>query len=141
MAEVNVIGTPKAGIALRAALWVAQLLVAVPFVAFGFMKATAPVEQLATMMAWAGQLPEFVVRVTGVIDMAGGLGLVLPALTRVKPVLVRYAAMGCIALQSCAIVFHVSRGEANLIWLNFVFLALSIFVLWGRTTKAPIAAR
>jgi hypothetical protein len=51
------------------------------------------------------------------------------------------AALGCTVLQVFAITFHVSRGEAVVTPLNFVLLALSLFVLWGRGRKAPIASR
>jgi hypothetical protein len=44
-------------------------------------------------------------------------------------------------LQVFAIVFHLSRGEAAVTPLNLVLLVLSLFVLWGRGRKAPIAPR
>jgi hypothetical protein len=51
------------------------------------------------------------------------------------------AAVGCAALQASAIVFHVSRGEAANTPFNFLLVALSLFVAWGRRAKAPIAPR
>ena len=51
------------------------------------------------------------------------------------------AALGCAVLQVIALVFHLSRGEAPVTPLNAVLLALSLFVLWGRSRKAPIAPR
>jgi hypothetical protein len=44
-------------------------------------------------------------------------------------------------LQVLALAFHLSRGEAEVTPLNIVLLALSLFVLWGRNSKAPIAPR
>jgi hypothetical protein len=73
--------------------------------------------------------------------MAGGVGLLLPALTRIKPGLTVAAALGCTVLQALAIAFHISRGEVAMTPVNFTFLALSVFVLWGRGRKAPIPAR
>ena len=70
--------------ALRVGLWIAQLLVGVPFVMIGFMKLTTPIPELAKMMPWAGQLPVLFVRSIGLVDVAGGVGIVLPALTRGK---------------------------------------------------------
>ena len=72
------------------------------------------------------------VRTLGVIDLLGGLGVVLPWLTRIRPGLTVAAALGCAALQCCAIVFHIVRGETSVIWFNLVFLALAAFVLVGR---------
>jgi len=44
-------------------------------------------------------------------------------------------------LQIAAIFVHVSRGETAAMPLNFVLLALSVFILWGRAGRAPIAPR
>lgn len=84
------------------------------------------------MMPWMGQVPEWFMRATGVIDLAGGLGIILPSLTHIKPRLTAAAASGCALLMACAIVFHVSRGEARATPFNFWVLGLSLFVLWGR---------
>jgi hypothetical protein len=92
-------------------------------------------------MPWTGQYPEGFVRFMGLVDLAGGLGILLPALTRILPRLTVLAALGCVVLQVCALVFHLSRGEAMVTPLNVVLLALSLFVLWGRGKKAPILPR
>jgi hypothetical protein len=83
------------------------------------------------------------VRALGAIDLACGIGIgigigiLLPALLRM-PRLTVWAALGCVALQLCAIVLHVSRAEYMLLPLNLVLLALSAFVWWSRMKKAPI---
>jgi hypothetical protein len=93
------------------------------------------------MIPWAGQLPKVFVRFIAVVDIAGGIGILFPALTRVKPNLTVLAALGCSVLQVLAITFHFSRGEGMLTPMNFGLLALSLFVLWGRSKKAPIFPR
>jgi hypothetical protein len=93
------------------------------------------------MMPWTGEHSEAFVRIIGLIDLAGGIGILLPALTRILPRLTVLAALGCTVLQVFAITFHVSRGEAAVTPLNLVLLALAVFVLWGRGRKAPIAPR
>ncbi|WCM93375.1 DoxX family protein [Acidovorax sp. NCPPB 2350] len=129
------------GTLLRAGLWVAQCLVAFVFCASGFMKLTTPIPELSAMMPWTGQHPAAFVRAIGLIDLAGGLGILLPALTRILPRLTVWAALGCVVLQVFAIVFHLSRGEAMALPLNFVLLPLCAFVLWGRARRAPIRPR
>jgi hypothetical protein len=129
------------GRALRAGLWVAQALIFIAFSAAGLVKLFTPIPQLAAMMPWTGEHSETFVRVIGIIDLAGGIGILLPALTRIMPNLSVLAALGCSVLQVFAIIFHVSRGEAVVTPLNFVLLTLAAFVLWGRSRKAPIAAR
>lgn len=126
---------------LSVGLWTAQGLIFASFVTFGAMKLFLPVEQLAAMWVWPGQVPEPFLRVMGVVDAAGGIGVLLPALTRIQPRLTVGAALGCAVLQIAAIVFHVSRGEAYVTPLNAVLLALSAFIFWGRAWKAPILPR
>ncbi len=128
-------------LALRIGLWIAQTLVFLLFGSAGLMKLLTPIPQLAAMMPWAGDYSESFVRVMGLIDLAGGIGILLPALTRIMPGLTVLAALGCATLQCFAIVFHVSRGEAAVTPLNLVLLGLSLFVLWGRSRKAPVQPR
>ncbi len=133
--------SPSASKPLRIALWIAQAIVFVVFVGSGFVKLTMPIPELSAMMPWTGQYSPSFVRFIGMVDMAGGLGILLPALTRIKPTLTVWAALGCATLQVLAIAFHVSRSEFMVLPLNFVLLPLSLFVLWGRSKRAPITAR
>lgn len=52
------------------------------------------------------------------------------------------AALGFVLVQLLAIPFHAVRGElAMALPINLVLLGLSLFVLWGRGKKAPVAPR
>ncbi|NBG67460.1 DoxX family protein [Acidiluteibacter ferrifornacis] len=74
-------------------------------------------------------------------DLLGALGLILLAALRIQPKLTTLAAYGGILLMLAGIVFHLSRGEANVIGLNFLLIALLSFVVWGRTKKVPIEVK
>ena len=126
---------------LRFGLWVAQALLFCALTSGGVMKLLLPIARLAAMWPWTGQLPAASVRILGLIDLAGGVGVLLPALTRIKPGLTVLAALGCSVLMVFAIFFHVSRGEAANTPFNFLLLALSLFILWGRYRQAPILPR
>lgn len=125
---------------LHVALWIAQILLAVLFIGTGITKLITPVSALAGMWPWAGEYPNLV-RWTGILDLCGGIGVILPALTGIRPGLTALAALGCAVLQACAIAFHFSRGEAANTPFNFSVLAFALFVFWGRRTKAPISPR
>ena len=133
--------TPTSGRALRIGLWIAQVLISVVFTSAGLVKLLTPIPQLAAMMPFAGEYSETFVRSVALVDLAGGIGILLPALTRILPRLTVLAALGCSVLQVFAFVFHISRGEAATTPLNFVLLALALFVLWGRSRKAPVVPR
>jgi hypothetical protein len=135
------LSAPRTGKWLNFGLWAAQILLGLAFCLFGFMKITSPIAELSKTMPWAGQMPLAFVRFIGVIDSLGGLGVLLPAITRILPFLTVWAAIGCAVLQVLAIMFHASRGEFQVLPLNFILLALAAFILWGRTRKFPIRAR
>ncbi len=129
------------GKGLRVGLWVVQGLLAATFLAAGLMKATAPLEQLQASMPWVSGAMGPAVRLIGVVEVAGALGLVLPAATRVKPSLTPLAALGLTTVMVFASLTHLVRGEVQMLPITAVLAGLAAFVAWGRSRKAPIAPR
>lgn len=127
--------------AVHITLWVAQVLLAAIFIMSGFMKASTPVEQLSAMIPWASDVPLALVRFIGTVELLGGIGLLLPSLLRIKPMLTVLASAGLAIIMFLAIPFHVSRGEAQMIGVNALFMLIALFVVWGRWKKAPILAK
>lgn len=123
-------------------LWVAQILLALGFGSAGVMKLFMPVVDLGTQMHWVSVTPEWLVRFIGAAELAGALGMILPAATRILPWLTPLAALGFAVIQVLAIGTHASLGEtAMTLPANLVLLALSLFVAWGRWRKSPIPPR
>lgn len=117
-------------------LWAAQILVAIAFGFFGFLKATQSAAALAPTMHWVTPHTMLFVHTLGVLEMLGAIGVTLPWLTRIQPRLTVLAALCFVMVQVLAIAFHASRGEtAQTIPLNLVLLSLSAFVLWGRNKR------
>jgi uncharacterized membrane protein YphA (DoxX/SURF4 family) len=121
-------------------LWIVQGLLGLMFAGTGLWKLLTPIPDLGAKMPWMAQVSPSFLHLTAVLDLLGGLGILLPSVTRIKPGLAVWGALGCAALMVGAIVFHISRGEAANTPFNFVLVALSLFVAWGRS-KAPIAPR
>jgi hypothetical protein len=111
------------------------------FVGTGLWKVATPIPELAAKMPWMGQVSPSFLYLTALFDTLGGLGILLPSVTRIKPGVAVLGALGCVGLMAGAIVFHFSRGEGASTPFNFVLVALSLFVAWGRGFKAPIAPR
>jgi uncharacterized membrane protein YphA (DoxX/SURF4 family) len=114
------------------ALWIAQILLAAAFLGAGLMKLTQPKDKIAQSMAWAGDFSPTVIKLIGLVEVLGALGLVLPAVTDIAPVLVPAAALGLAIVMVGAIVTHARRGEKQMIGANVVLLLLALFVAWGR---------
>lgn len=127
--------------ALNISLWCIQGLLAVTFVGTAVWKTVTPLPQLAAQIPWAGQVSAGLLYGTAFFDLLGGLGVLLPSVTRVKPRLAVLAALGCAALQAAAIIFHVSRGEVANTPFNLLLLGLALYVAWGRHNRAAISPR
>ena len=122
-------------------LWILQVLLAVAFGMAGFMKLSLPVAELAKQLPWTADVSTGLVRFIGVAEVAGALGLLLPALTRIRPSLTVLAAGGLALVMILAAGFHLSRGEAPMVAPNLVLALLAGLIAWGRSKKAPIAAK
>ena len=85
-----------------------------------------------------GAVPVTLARFIGAAEIVGALGLLLPALTRIRPSLTPMAAGGLATIMVLATVVHLVRGEMSLVPVNLVLGGLAVFVWWGRTQKAPI---
>jgi len=79
------------------------------------------------------------IRFIGIAEVLGALGLILPAALRILPVLTPLASLGLAMIMVLATALHASKGEP--IGTQVVFLLLTLFVVWGRFSKAPISAR
>ena len=122
-------------------LWVAQCLLAVFFLLAGGMHAFMPIEQASKFAAWIATAPVALVRFIGIAELAGAIGVLLPAATRVKPWLTPLAAAGLATIMLLAIPVHVARGELDMLGRNLAALTVAAFVVWGRVNRVRIAAR
>jgi uncharacterized membrane protein YphA (DoxX/SURF4 family) len=114
------------------ALWVAQGLLAVAFLAAGVTKLRQPKEKLAKNMAWVEDFSQPAVRTIGVLEVLGAIGIVVPALTGILPWLTSLAALGLVLLMIGAALTHLRRREYGNIAMNAVLLVLAAFVVYGR---------
>jgi putative oxidoreductase len=125
---------------LHISLWIAQVVLAGMLLA-GILKSTTPISELSVSMSWVNEFPAAFVRFIGITQLLGSLGLILPSLLRIKPILTPLAALGFLITMFFAIIVHVAHGEANVIMTNIILGALAAFIAWGRYKKAPITAK
>lgn len=120
-------------------LWIVQIMLALVFGLTGLLKVTQPPERLATHMGWVDDVAPATVRLVGVLEVLGAVGLILPAATRILPWLTPVAAGGLVLTMVGAMLTHLRRHENSRISVNIVLLALAILVVVGRAVSAPIA--
>ncbi len=124
---------------MNIALWVVQILLAVVFAMAGLTKLTQSKEALIERgMEFVEDQSLSTVRVIGLLEVLGAIGLILPALTGILPWLTPLAAVGLALTMVGAIIVHIRRDENSKIIINVVLLALALFVAYGRFVLLPL---
>jgi uncharacterized membrane protein YphA (DoxX/SURF4 family) len=119
-------------------LWILQALLAAAFAAHGWMLVSPPPELLPTMNEQLGVGFRLFL---GVAEIAGAIGIVLPAVTRIMAWLTPLAAACLAFVVASATVLHLSRGETNSAVSTVILFLLAAFVAYARWRVRPIAAR
>ena len=114
------------------ALWVAQGLLATAFLMAGVMKMTQSKEKIMENMEWPEDFSPGTLKSIGALEFLAAVGLILPGVTGIAPVLVPVAAVGIIVIMVGAIAVHVRRSETRVIVNNLVLVAVAAFIVWGR---------
>jgi uncharacterized membrane protein YphA (DoxX/SURF4 family) len=93
-------------------LWILACFLAAVFLGTGLLKLTTPRQRLIEAgMGWANDVSPENLRLIGIGEVLGAIGLVVPALLDVAPVVVPVAA-SCLAVGvAAATVLHVRRRE------------------------------
>ena len=124
------------------ALWILQILLALAFVGAGVNHAFR-FDRFAARprMAWATDIGRERMRLIGVAEIAGGIGLIAPAGMGILPWLTPLAAAGLVLVMLAAAAFHARRsGEESNVAINLVLGALALVVVVGRAFIQPATA-
>jgi uncharacterized membrane protein YphA (DoxX/SURF4 family) len=129
---------------MNTALWAVQILWGIFFSVTGFGKIIwykpALWNQALHEVPWLSGVPQDLAIFIGVSEFLGGVGLILPAMTGVKPKLTPFAAIGLTLVMILAAVFHIVRGEYNFVLINLVLGGVAAFIAYGRLIVRPIAS-
>jgi len=115
---------------MNIALWIIQVLLAALFIFAGGVKLIMPVEEMTAQMPIP--LPGWFLRFLGVAELLGGIGLVLPWLTRIQPKLTPLAAAGLVIIMIGAVILTLMTGEVVMALMPLVVGILCAFVAYGR---------
>jgi putative oxidoreductase len=123
---------------MNVTLWILQALLAAAFAAHGWMLVSPPPELLPIMNEQLGVAFRIFL---GVAEIAGAVGLLLPAMTRRLPWLTPVAA-GCLAfVVASATVLHLVRSEISAAVSTTILFLVAAFVAYGRWRLRPIAPK
>jgi len=123
---------------MNIALWIVQGLLAALFLFAGGTKLVLPLDVL-TSMGSPNQipLPGWFVRFTGIVEVLGALGLILPGLLGIRPGLTPLAAAGLVIVMIGATALTLAIGEVAMALVPLVVGLLAAFVAYGRWRLAP----
>ena len=122
-------------------VWVVQGILAAAYLFLGFGKLTIPMQKMRERMGWVDDVGERGVRLIGVVEILGTIGLVASGVFAWLPsVLVPLAATGLAVVQVLAFGVHVRRKEPSFFPMNTVLFLLAAFVAVGRFALAPFGS-
>jgi hypothetical protein len=97
---------------MTVALWIVTVFAAIAFFGTGSLKAFVPKPRLRSMgLAWTDDFSVPAIRLLGVAELAGAVGLIVPLATGILPLLSPIAALCLAILMIGAISVHVRRRE------------------------------
>ncbi len=119
---------------MNLALWIAAGLLAAVALAGGISKTFVPKAKLAAAHGgeWTAGASVGFVKTLGVLELLAAVGLILPAVVDIAPVMVPVTAVCWVLLMIGAMITHGRLGQPELVMLNSVYLALAAFIAWGR---------
>ncbi len=120
------------------ALWIIQTLLGLLFLFSGSMKFVMSVAEMTRDTPWmAGWFLHFI----GVMEILGGLGLILPSALRIRPGLTPLAAAGLVIIMIGATVITLGTMGIGPAMLPLIVGILCVFVAYGRWRLAPLSPR
>lgn len=128
---------PNTSKPVRIALWTLQGLLAALFLFTGGMKLVMPLATLTREMPLSGLFIRFI----GVLEVTGGLGLVLPGLLHMRAALTPLAALGLVIIMSGALGVSLTTGHADTAAIPIVvgLLLAIVAVARGMSLRPPRA--
>jgi uncharacterized membrane protein len=114
---------------MKIAVWIVSALLAFIFIGSGCMKLLSfeQYAQMAPALADQRALVTFI----GICELAGAVGLILPRLSGIAPVLSSWAAVGLATIMVLATGFHLVHGEYSHVVVTVIIFALAAFVAYG----------
>lgn len=130
-------------VTLNGVLWALQAVFGFFFAGSGFGKVllydAALYADAPRAVAWYAAVPQSLIVFIGICEVLGGVGLILPAMAKVKPVLTPLAGAGLTLTMILAAGFHIVRGEYALVPANLLLGGASAFITAGRWKLRPVA--
>ena len=120
-------------------LWIVQGLLALMFLMAGAMKLSKPKKELREKLGdWVDQYSDISIKLIGLAELLGAIGLILPLAIGVFPILTPIAAIGLAMTMAGAMKVHYQRKEKSKVVTSVVLMVFALFTAIGRLYIVPI---
>ncbi len=113
---------------MNLSVWIAQGFLFVAFGVLGAMKVTMSIPALTDILTWPAALPVWLVRLIGAAELAGAVGILVPAFTGILPWLTRWAAFGLAAVMGFALGYHLMLFQGMMLLPRLLLGGLAVYV-------------
>jgi uncharacterized membrane protein YphA (DoxX/SURF4 family) len=113
-------------------VWALQIALALFFIAPAFMKLKTPKQQLIEQKRLAPDGSVVPIRVIGWLEVLGCVGIILPVLLGILPVLTPIAAIGFALVMIGAVAVHYKKAELKVIPMLVLAFIAAVYVAWYR---------
>jgi hypothetical protein len=122
------------------AFWIVAALLALVYLFAGGTKIARSRAQLEQSgMTWAAGAHPAVVKLVGIVEILGALGLILPPLFSTAVFLAPLAGVGLIIVQAVAIGIHMKMGDLKSLPINISLLLLAFVAAWIGVLTFPLS--
>jgi DoxX-like family len=118
---------------MNTAIWIMQGVLAAYFLMPAVMKLTTSKQKLIDKKE-----PVLQIRILGFLELLGVIGIIIPYLTGILPILTPLAAIGFIVVMVGAFVVHYKKKEYKILPLLVLAFILSLVVAYYRFRTVSI---
>ncbi len=121
--------------------WILQGVIAVFFIYSGLLKLTSYELIFGDLRPiWFEHVPSWMPVLAGSLEILGGIGIILPAITRIHPILVPISLFSLALFMAAAYALEVWTGD-NTSELAIILMFVTAELGWLRLKVIPIAAK
>lgn len=128
---------------MNIALWILAAVLAAAFATGAATQILLPLERYRSLhpsQHWAEDFGPGHLKAIGTLKLFGAIGLVLPPLVGIAPVLSPLAAVGLMLFMAGAATTRFRRSEWSNMAVDVMFLAAFAVLAWGRLMHTPFVA-
>jgi putative oxidoreductase len=123
---------------MNVVIWIIQVLLAAAFLMSGIMKLTVSKNRVKEKVGgWVEDFKVMEIKMIGLVEILGAIGLILPMVMNIFPFLTPIAACGLGVTMIVAAQTHLKRKES--IFINIIFLIMALMIVLGRLLLVPAA--